>query len=135
TSFVNNATATGTSPGGTTVTDNSVNGSLTRMVRMAITTRMRKRNACFIYPKSWLLGLPKRNVKTELLPDGSANVPFEFNLENFGNVNLNNLTLTDDLAATFPTTCAVTVMSLTSDDFIVDPAFNGGQQQYAGGRQ
>ncbi|MBK6996774.1 MAG: hypothetical protein IPH31_18290 [Lewinellaceae bacterium] len=36
--------------------------------------------------------------------DGSANVTFEFNLENFGNVNLNNLTLTDDLAATFPAT-------------------------------
>ena len=72
-----------------------------------------------------VLGLAKRNVKTELLPDGSANVTFEFNLENFGNVNLNNLTLTDNLAATFPASCAVSVMSLTSDDFIVNPSFTG----------
>jgi hypothetical protein len=65
------------------------------------------------------------HADTVTVTDGSANVTFEFNLENFGNVNLNNLTLTDDLAATFPATCAVSVMSLTSDDFIVDPAFNG----------
>ena len=48
------------------------------------------------------LGVAKRNVKTELLPDGSANVTFEFNLENFGNVNLSGISLVDDLSATFP---------------------------------
>ncbi len=59
------------------------------------------------------IGVAKRNVQTELLPDGSANVTFEFNIENFGNVNLSDISLIDDLAATFPPTCEVTVMSLT----------------------
>ena len=45
------------------------------------------------------LGVAKRNVKTELLPDGSANVTFEFNLENFGNVDLSDISLLDDLSA------------------------------------
>ena len=45
-----------------------------------------------------LIGVAKRNVKTELLPDGSAMVTFEFNLENFGNVDLDNVQITDDLA-------------------------------------
>ena len=59
------------------------------------------------------LGVAKRNVKTELLPDGSANVTFEFNLENFGNVDLSGISLVDDLAATFGMPCEVSVMSLT----------------------
>ncbi len=71
------------------------------------------------------IGVAKRNVKTVLNANGSADVTFEFNLENFGNVNLNNITLIDNLAAAFPASCVVTVMTLTSDDFTVDPAFNG----------
>ncbi|MBK8556053.1 MAG: hypothetical protein IPL65_09945 [Lewinellaceae bacterium] len=51
------------------------------------------------------IGLAKRNVKTELLPSGAAQVTFEFNLENLGNVNLSNIQITDDLAAAFPATC------------------------------
>ena len=61
-------------------------------------------------------------MKTELLPDGSANVTFEFNLENFGNVDLSGISLVDDLSATFGAPCEVSVMSLTSDDFIVNAA-------------
>ena len=71
------------------------------------------------------LGVAKRNVKTELLPDGSANVTFEFNLENFGNVDLSGISLVDDLSATFGAPCEVSVMSLTSDDFIVNAAYDG----------
>ena len=73
---------------------------------------------------------PRRSqaqVKTELLPDGSANVTFEFNLENFGNVDLSGISLVDDLSATFGTPCEVSVMSLTSDDFIVNAAYDGHQ--------
>ncbi|MBK6996775.1 MAG: hypothetical protein IPH31_18295 [Lewinellaceae bacterium] len=124
TDFVNTATTTGTAPDGTVVTDVSVDGADPDGVDGDNNPDEESGTPVSIDPNP-VLGLAKRNVKTELLPDGSANVTFEFNLENFGNVNLNNLTLTDDLAATFPATCAVTVMSLTSDDFIVDPAFNG----------
>ncbi|MBK8556050.1 MAG: hypothetical protein IPL65_09930 [Lewinellaceae bacterium] len=69
--------------------------------------------------------MAKRNVKTELLPSGAAQVTFEFNLENLGNVNLSNIQITDDLAAAFPATCVPTVMSITSDDYIINPAYNG----------
>ena len=71
------------------------------------------------------LGVAKREVKTELLPDGSANVTFEFNLENFGNVNLSGISLVDDLGTNFPMPLRVSVMSLTSDDFIVNAAYTG----------
>ncbi len=40
-------------------------------------------------------------------------------------MNLADISLVDDLAAAFPATCEVTVSSLTSDDFIVNPSFNG----------
>ena len=69
--------------------------------------------------------MAKRNVQTELLPNGSANVTFEFNLENFGNVDLDQLSLVDDLSAAFPATCEVSVLSLTSDDFIINASYDG----------
>jgi hypothetical protein len=72
------------------------------MVRMATTTRTRQAAHPFPLPRIQMLGVAKRNVQTELNADGSANVTFEFNLENFGNVNLNNLTLIDDLDYGFP---------------------------------
>ncbi len=123
-SFVNNASTTGTSPGGVSVTDNSVNGSDPDGSDND-NNPDEESGTPVSFTQNPVLGVAKRNVKTELLADGSANVTLEFNLENFGNVNLNNLTLTDNLAAAFPASCAVTVMSLTSDDFIVNPAFNG----------
>ncbi|MBK6996767.1 MAG: hypothetical protein IPH31_18255 [Lewinellaceae bacterium] len=100
TDFVNTATTTGTAPDGTVVTDVSVDGSDPDGTDGDNNPDEESGTPVSIAPNPGL-GLAKRNVKTELLPDGSANVTFEFNLENFGNVNLNNLTLTDDLAATF----------------------------------
>ena len=50
---------------------------------------------------------------------------FEFNLENFGNVDLSGISLVDDLSAAFGAPCEVSVMSLTSDDFIVNAAYDG----------
>ncbi|MBK6996776.1 MAG: hypothetical protein IPH31_18300 [Lewinellaceae bacterium] len=72
-----------------------------------------------------VIGLAKRTVQVQTLPNGSVDVTFEFNLENLGNVNINDLEVIDDLVLAFPATCVISVQSLTSDDFIVDPAFNG----------
>jgi hypothetical protein len=58
---------------------------------MGTTIQTRTSGTPVSFTQNPLLGVAKRNVKTELLADGSANVTFEFNLENFGNVNLNNL--------------------------------------------
>ena len=124
TSFVNMATAAGTAPDGSTTTDNSVNGSDPDGTdNDGNPDEESGTNVSFDQMPS--LGVAKRNVKTELLPDGSANVTFEFNLENFGNVDLSGISLVDDLSATFGMPCEVSVMSLTSDDFIVNAAYDG----------
>ena len=118
------ATAAGTAPDGSTTTDNSVNGSDPDGTdNDGNPDEESGTNVSFDQMPS--LGVAKRNVKTELLPDGSANVTFEFNLENFGNVDLSGISLVDDLSATFGMPCEVSVMSLTSDDFIVNAAYDG----------
>ncbi|MBK6996772.1 MAG: hypothetical protein IPH31_18280 [Lewinellaceae bacterium] len=98
---MNTATTMGTAPDGTVVTDVSVDGADPDGTDGDNNPDEESGTPVSIDPNP-VLGLAKRNVKTELLADGSANVTFEFNLENFGNVNLNNLTLTDNLALTFP---------------------------------
>ena len=124
TSFINMATAEGTAPDGSTTTDNSVNGSDPDGTdNDGNPDEESGTNVSFDQMPS--LGVAKRNVKTELLPDGSANVTFEFNLENFGNVDLSGISLVDDLSAAFGMPCEVSVMSLTSDDFIVNAAYDG----------
>jgi len=126
TSFTNTATATGTAPSGAITDDVSDNGSDPDPNGDNNPEGVNENDPT---PVSFMqdpqIGLAKRNVKTVLNADGSADVTFEFNLENFGNVNLNNLTLIDNLAASFPASCAVTVMNLTSDDFIVNAGFTG----------
>ena len=67
----------------------------------------------------------KRTVQVILNNDGSTDITFEFNLENTGNVNLNDIDLIDDLSTTFPGTCNITVLSNTSDNFNVNENFDG----------
>ncbi len=124
TSFINTADATGTAPDGSMTMDTSVDGSDPDGVD-GDDNPDEESGTPVSFDQMPQIGVAKRNVQTVLLPDGSANVTFEFNIENFGNVNLSDISLIDDLAATFPATCEVSVMSLTSDDFIVNPLYNG----------
>ncbi len=124
TSFINTATAEGTAPDGSMTTDTSVDGSDPDGVD-GDDNPDEESGTPVSFDQMPQIGVAKRNVKTILLPDGSANVTFEFNIENFGNVNLSDISLIDDLAAAFPATCEVSVMSLTSDDFIINPLYNG----------
>ncbi|MEI6409231.1 MAG: HYR domain-containing protein [Bacteroidota bacterium] len=72
-----------------------------------------------------IAGLAKRTVLVQTQPNGSANVTFEFNIKNLGNVDIKNLALIDNLTAAFPATCAISVVSLTSDDYVINPSFTG----------
>ena len=76
-------------------------------------------------PEDGNIGIAKRMVQVNFQPDGSALVTFEFNVRNYGRVNLQNIQIVDDLAATFPASCAVSVQSLTSGVFAVNTAYNG----------
>jgi len=70
------------------------------------------------------LGLAKRIVNAQENADGSVDIVYEFNIENYGNVEIDSLQLIDNLSSVFAP-CAVQVTSLTSSDFIVNPNFNG----------
>ena len=70
------------------------------------------------------LGSAKRVVELVNNPDGSSTITYEFNIENFGNVDIDNIQLSDDLASVFAP-CLVEVIRITSDDFTVNPLFNG----------
>ncbi len=100
--FNNQATVTATSPGGVNLTDLSHNGSDPDPNGDGPGDNEDMTPVNFSFDAQ--IGVAKRNVQTVLLPDGSANVTFEFNIENFGNVNLSDISLIDDLAAAFPAT-------------------------------
>ena len=71
------------------------------------------------------IAIEKRTVQVVMNNDGSATVTFEFNFENTGNVTLTDLSLTDNLSASFPGSCIVSVLSLTSGNFNINPGYNG----------
>jgi len=73
-----------------------------------------------------LIGLAKREVQVDMMADGCSEVTYEFNVENFGNTQMTDIQVTDDLAAAGFGACgSFTVSSITSDDFTVNPAFDG----------
>ncbi len=124
TMFTNTATLTGTNPTGGTVTDVSQNGADpdpdgdNNPNNNGVGTPVNTTSVS-------LLGLAKRTVQTINNSDGSADVTFEFNIENFGTTNLTNIQVVENLAATFAPCGAPTVLSLTSDDYTVNTLFNG----------
>jgi hypothetical protein len=124
TMFTNTATLTGTNPTGGTVTDVSQNGADPdpdadgNPGNNGVGTPVNTTSVS-------LLGLAKRTVQTINNNDGSADVTFEFNIENFGTTNLTNIQVVENLAAAFAPCGVPTVLSLTSDDYTVNPAFNG----------
>gem|GEM_PF-745728 len=69
------------------------------------------------------LGIAKRVVSVENNEDGSGTVTYEFNIENFGDVDLDSLQVLDTLTNTFTGTCSIGVESITSDDFTINANF------------
>jgi len=72
-----------------------------------------------------LIGAAKRVADATLNSDGSFEVTYEINVENFGDVNVDSIQVTDDLVMTFGAPCAIQDIILTSDDFTVNPDYDG----------
>ena len=72
-----------------------------------------------------LIGAAKRVVSTVEVTSGTYDVTYEILVRNYGTVVLNNIQVTDTLAATFPLPTTFEVRSLASDDFTVNGAYNG----------
>jgi len=72
-----------------------------------------------------VIGVAKNLVTSSLNDDGSYSITYEFNIENLGTVNLDSVQLTDDLASVFGAPCAVEVVTLTSDQFTINTAYDG----------
>ena len=71
------------------------------------------------------IGLAKRATDVDLMDDGCALITYEFNIRNYGNVELADLALTDDLEAAFAGCSSFAVDEITSDDYFVNPNYNG----------
>ena len=71
------------------------------------------------------IGIAKRAVEVVDNPDGSGLVTYEINVQNYGDVALTSLQVEDDLAMAFPAPCAASVVTITSDDFIINEGYNG----------
>jgi len=72
------------------------------------------------------IGVAKRVVSVEKISTGTYEVTYEILVENFGEENLSNLQVAENLDATFPSPTVYQVLSLSSSDFSVNvPGFNG----------
>jgi uncharacterized repeat protein (TIGR01451 family) len=78
-----------------------------------------------------VLGTAKRVVSIADAPTkGQFDVTFEVTVENFGDVDLNNLQVTDDLGATFASPATIiSVSGITSSALAENTAFNGTTNQ------
>jgi LPXTG-site transpeptidase (sortase) family protein len=103
--FTNTATTSGTPPSGPNVSDSDDD------------TRNLGNNP--------IIGLAKRVVGSpaEASP-GIWHVTFEILVRNYGNVTLSGIQVTDDIEAVFGSD-PFTIVSVTSSDFAVNPAFDG----------
>jgi subtilisin-like proprotein convertase family protein len=72
------------------------------------------------------LGVAKDLIFAQINPDGSYDITYEFNIQNFGTVNFTGLRLQDNLRATFPETCEIEVTLLTSGEFDTNNDFFDG---------
>ncbi len=103
--FENTATARGTSPGGYTVYD--ADEAEVNLV------------------ESPLVGLSKQLVSVTNNLNGTYTAQISFRVKNYGDVTLTEVALVDDLDLTFGTG-NYNVSGLYSEEFAVNPAFNGG---------
>ena len=125
--FNNNAATTATSPAGTTVADDSVNGTDPDPDGDGDPTNDASPTP-ITFTEDPIIGLAK-NLDSVLDAPGAPgqfDVTFTFTVQNFGNVDLNDVQITDNFAATFgsPATI-VSVGTPTSATLTVNPSFTG----------
>jgi LPXTG-site transpeptidase (sortase) family protein len=76
------------------------------------------------------IGIAKRVANVTRSGSGSFDVTMEFHVQNYGDVTLNNVQVTDDLSVTFPAPSTFTVQSVTISNqtnavLTANPGYNG----------
>jgi subtilisin-like proprotein convertase family protein len=71
------------------------------------------------------LGLAKRIVSLNNNSDGTATVTYEINVENFSDLDIDSIQVSDELANTFAPCSMFEILAITSDDFTVNGNYNG----------
>jgi LPXTG-site transpeptidase (sortase) family protein len=71
------------------------------------------------------IGIAKNADSVTYIGSGVYEVVYTFMVQNYGNVDLENIHVSDDLRTTFPSGNIFTIENLISSDFTVNPSFNG----------
>lgn len=82
-------------------------------------------DATVTFDGTTILGIAKELVSTTLVETGNYDLTFRLFIKNYGTKELSKLQVEDDLSATFPAPTIFTITSVTSDEFSVDPAYDG----------
>jgi hypothetical protein len=124
TGYTNVVQAFGTPPSGVEVSDNSVNGSDPDPNNDGNPDEMSPTPIEF--EEDARIGVAKRVSDGPINNgDGSYDLTFEIRVENFGDVGLGDLQVTEDLAGTFANADDFEVLILESEEFTVNTAFDG----------
>ncbi|WP_333809764.1 beta strand repeat-containing protein, partial [Flavobacterium sp.] len=122
--YNNSVVATGTSPGGSSVTDNSNNGNDVDPNNDGDPTNDTSVTP-LLFTESPSLGIAKAMTGFVDNGNGSYNVTYQITVSNTGDVQLHNLTLDDNLGDTFANATSFNFVSLTSANFSVNTSYNG----------
>ncbi|MEO0438299.1 MAG: hypothetical protein AAF098_15470, partial [Pseudomonadota bacterium] len=127
--YDNTATGNGTSPAGAPVSDDSTDGA-----DVDPDSNGNPGDNGTPTPVSFTetpeIGVAKAVVGTPT-NDGSGNFSLQYSIrvDNTGDVDLNNLQVTDDLATVFAGATSFSVTGISSTDFAVNPGFDGSADQ------
>lgn len=121
--YNNTATAGGTSPLGANPTDVSNNGTDVDPENDGPGNNSIQTPVTFT--ESPQMGLAKTITSTVNNHDGTYDVTYSILVSNTGDVPLNNIQVTDNLASTFTGAGAFIIQSLSSGVFVVNPTYNG----------
>jgi uncharacterized repeat protein (TIGR01451 family) len=126
--FNNTATATGTSPGGTAVTDNSTDGDNPDPDGNGNPSENDPTSVRIV--EKPVLGVAKAAGNPVNNNDGTFTIPYTLRVRNTGDVAINNLQVTDNLTTTFGSVpFAIETGSIISPTLTVNNNFNGNQNQ------
>ncbi len=124
--YNNNAVGSGSTPANTTVTDNSVDGTNTDPdgngnpnEESPTVVRLEEKPS---------LGLAKSAGTIVNNGDGTYTVPYTITLQNFGNIPLSQVQVTENLTPTFPVPTSFTIEGTPTSSIpslVINPTFNG----------
>jgi uncharacterized repeat protein (TIGR01451 family)/gliding motility-associated-like protein len=123
--YSNSATATGTSPKGTPLTDVSTNGTNSDPDNDG-NPGNNNTSTPLTFTESPSLGIAKAVVGSPVYNnDGSFTITYAIKAQNTGDVPLTQLQLEDDLSEAFNNATSFSLVSISSNDFTVNGSFNG----------